>query len=388
MYWANSFHPAVLKSLQLKNFTVFAEEHLHFGKNVNVIVGENGTGKTHLLKAIYAGLAQSHDHLSEKKKNPRYDGFFDISGRLNAMMGSETAYSLVHRNRNQSLLCESDSLEMKYRFTDSSFDFSVEIDPTQDQITNNSIGIVSDDSPSFSASTKPPFTTKPIEFVTNPPVFLPTRELLSIYPSFLALYDTSYVPFEASWRDACRLLGKPYSKALATPELESIKKQIEDVMGGSLRLEDSGRFYLTTPIGKIEMHMVAEGWRKLGMIAQLIANGSLTPYCAFLWDEPEANLNPRLIKLVAKIITDLSNTGIQVFIATHSLFLLRELHILQKLNEGTLENRYFGLKREEHNLSVNQGDSMDYVGELAALDEEVIQAERYIDLENGLVPRD
>lgn len=388
MCWANGFHPTVLKSLQLKNFTVFAEEHLHFSKNVNVIVGENGTGKTHLLKAVYAGLAQSHDHLSEKKKNPRYDGFFDISGRLNAMMGSETAYSLVHRNRNQSLLCESDSLEMKYRFTDSSFDFSLEIDLTQEQITNDPIGIVSDDIPSFSSNTKPPFTTKPIEFVSNPPVFLPTRELLSIYPSFLALYDTSYVPFEASWRDACRLLGKPYSKALATPELESIKKQIEDVMGGTLRLEDSGRFYLTTPIGKIEMHMVAEGWRKLGMIAQLIANGSLTPYCAFLWDEPEANLNPRLIKLVAKIITELSNTGIQVFIATHSLFLLRELHILQKLNEGTLENRYFGLKREEHNVSVNQGDSMDYVGELAALDEEVIQAERYIDLENGLVPRD
>lgn len=31
---------------------------------------------------------------------------------------------------------------------------------------------------------------------------------------------------------------------------------------------------------------------------------------------------------------------------------------------------------------------MDYVGELAALDEEVIQAERYIDIENGLSPRD
>lgn len=92
-------------------------------------------------------------------------------------------------------------------------------------------------------------------------------------------------------------------------------------MGGTLRLDDSGRFYLTTSIGKIEMHMVAEGWRKLGMIAQLIANASLTPGCAFLWDEPEANLNPRLVKVVATIITDLSTAGIQVFIATHSLFL-------------------------------------------------------------------
>lgn len=378
----------MLKSLKLKNFTVFVEEHLHFGKNVNVIVGENGTGKTHLLKAIYAGLAQSHEHLSEKKKNPRFDGFFDISGRLNAILGSETSYSLIHKNRNQSQLGESDALEMKYCFADSSFDFSLKIDPTLDQITNDSIGIVSEDLHSYSAITKPPFTTKPIEFVSNPPVFLPTRELLSIYPNFSSLYDTSYVPFEASWRDACGLLGKSYSKTVNYFQLDTIKGEIEKAMGGTLRLDESGRFYLTTSIGKIEMHMVAEGWRKLGMIAQLIANGSLTPGCAFLWDEPEANLNPRLIKVVAKIIADLSTAGIQVFIATHSLFLLREIHILQKVGGGILENRYFGLKRGEKGIAVKQGDTMDYVGELAALDEEVIQAERYIDLENGLLPRD
>ena len=40
----------MLKSLHLKNFTVFPDANLEFGKQLNVIVGENGLGKTHVLK--------------------------------------------------------------------------------------------------------------------------------------------------------------------------------------------------------------------------------------------------------------------------------------------------------------------------------------------------
>ena len=43
----------MLKSLKLQNFTVFPEADLKFGKNLNVIIGENGSGKSHLLKAAY-----------------------------------------------------------------------------------------------------------------------------------------------------------------------------------------------------------------------------------------------------------------------------------------------------------------------------------------------
>ena len=49
----------MLKSLNLVNFTVFPEADIEFSPQLNVIVGENGTGKTHLLKAPYAILASS-----------------------------------------------------------------------------------------------------------------------------------------------------------------------------------------------------------------------------------------------------------------------------------------------------------------------------------------
>ncbi|KQB52891.1 hypothetical protein AQS70_12665 [Pseudomonas endophytica] len=47
----------MLKQLDIKEFTVFEEANLRFGKQLNVIVGENGAGKTHLLKLAYSGLA-------------------------------------------------------------------------------------------------------------------------------------------------------------------------------------------------------------------------------------------------------------------------------------------------------------------------------------------
>jgi AAA15 family ATPase/GTPase len=43
----------MIKQLTLQNFTVFKNADLHFSSGLNVIVGENGTGKTHLLKLTY-----------------------------------------------------------------------------------------------------------------------------------------------------------------------------------------------------------------------------------------------------------------------------------------------------------------------------------------------
>ena len=49
----------MLKSLGIRNFTVFGNAELRFANGLNVFVGENGTGKTHLLKLLYAVLATS-----------------------------------------------------------------------------------------------------------------------------------------------------------------------------------------------------------------------------------------------------------------------------------------------------------------------------------------
>ena len=43
----------MIDRLELNNFTAFNALALDFSPKINVIIGENGTGKTHLLKAAY-----------------------------------------------------------------------------------------------------------------------------------------------------------------------------------------------------------------------------------------------------------------------------------------------------------------------------------------------
>ena len=130
----------------------------------------------------------------------------------------------------------------------------------------------------------------------------------------------------------------------------------------------------------LEMHLVAEGLRKLAMIARLIATGSLSEGVTLFWDEPDSNLNPKIIKLVAKTIVGLCKNGVQVFVATHSLFLLRELDIL--LHKDDFENvdaQFFGLHRVSDGVEVQQGQTVDDIGQIDALQEELSQSDRYLD---------
>ena len=43
----------MLKRLHVKNFTLFPDANLEFGPGLNVVVGANGTGKSHILKLGY-----------------------------------------------------------------------------------------------------------------------------------------------------------------------------------------------------------------------------------------------------------------------------------------------------------------------------------------------
>ena len=99
------------------------------------------------------------------------------------------------------------------------------------------------------------------------------------------------------------------------------------------------------------------------------------------WDEPETNLNPKLIKLVARVIYHLCQQGIQVFIATHSLFLLRELEVLSQSSEfKKIKHRFFALRPEPNGVEVEQGDRVDDLNTLVLLDEELSQSDRFMEV--------
>ena len=52
-----------------------------------------------------------------------------------------------------------------------------------------------------------------------------------------------------------------------------------------------------------------------------------------IMDEPEDNLHPGAIRSLVKIITQLGEMGVQIFLSTHNYFVLKQLHIEARSNQ-------------------------------------------------------
>jgi len=62
------------------------------------------------------------------------------------------------------------------------------------------------------------------------------------------------------------------------------------------------------------------------MISYLIANGSLDEDSILFWDEPEANMHPKLIDDIVQFLVILSNRGMQIFVSTHSPYVIESFN--------------------------------------------------------------
>ena len=345
----------MLKSLMLKNFTVFKRADLKFAKGLNVIVGANGTGKTHLLKLPYAVMAMSAE---EGKKRPVSPTKTLLQSRIAEKISSvfrpeDRLGRLVRRQRGRS----SCKIQMKFMQPGESLAFG------------------------FSSLAKSEVVVESAypKWHDKPPVFFPTRELLTLYPGFVPLYETRHLEFDETWRDICLLLGAPALRRQREAAVASLIEPLENQLGGRVVLDANGRFYLKPfNASNLEMPLVAEGWRKLAMLVRLVSTGSLLDKGCLFWDEPEANLNPRLIREIAKAILGICEAGVQVFVATHSLFLLREFEILLENEFAKVEQTYFALRRCDDGVDVSQADEIGGVDPLLLLDEELNQSDRFV----------
>ncbi|QEP43567.1 ATP-binding cassette domain-containing protein [Ectothiorhodospiraceae bacterium BW-2] len=286
----------MIKSCSFTNFAALPSAIWQFSSGVNVIVGENGLGKSHLLKAIYALLKINEEtQLTKNTLEKRY------AEKLVAVMRPESLGRLVKRKQGRGR-CEI-ALTM------------------HNSRGNVAIAFASN------AKSQVDIVTLPSEELDHPTVFLPKRELITLSPWFVPLYDNYHLEFEETWRDTVSLLGNPALKGSREKIAAALLTPLEEAMGGKVVVDQaSGRFYLhITGEGRMEIGLVAEGLRKLAMLARLISTGTLLGQGYLFWDKPETNLNPRLIKSIAEVIVALAHNGVQIFIASHSLFLLREI---------------------------------------------------------------
>ena len=281
-----------LTRVRLERITAFKKLDLEFSPGINVLVGENGTGKTHLMKVCYAACDVSKTGASFADK--LIDVFLPSGRALGRMVskqsGSERGVAEVHR----------EGLPLRVSFTKHA---------------------------RFSRSAA---HKGAIQWVASPieSVFIPVKEMLANAPGFRSLYGQREIHFAAIYDDVLQRAYLPLPRGRIEAESQHLFPKLEDAIEGRVTVKNE-EFFLRNRKGNIEFPLLAEGIRKLGLLWILLRNGTLKEGSVLFWDEPETNLNPRLFGVVIDVLLKLQRMGVQVFFATHDYVILKELDLQQ-----------------------------------------------------------
>lgn len=340
----------MLKSLDVVNFSIFSNIRMDFVSGMNVIIGENSTGKSHLLKTAYIVSMLQSETAQDQPPKLNYHLEERIAEKLLSVFRPEYLGNLVNRHVGRGrCLVGAD-------FTDHGLSFS---------FASNSRRKVAVEGHVRAQTAKET-------------VLLPPNEAMSLFPNLIGSYERREMVMDETYYDLCRkFLAAPLKPVHLKPMADLISS-LEKILQGKVLLEQ-GRFLIKTKDkGNLEIGLLAEGMRKIAQLTYLLMNGSLHKGCILLWDEPESNLNPKLIRNVARAMMIAAHSGIQVVIATHNLFLLRELTLLSKRYPVPL--LFTGLERSNSGVVAHQSDELEGLPNITALDEELEQIDQYMDL--------
>ena len=307
---------ARLAGMAVKDFSVLEEVHLDFCPGLNVLIGLNATGKSHVMKLAYSLLvsrasslregAGSDDLLAANLRKKLAGVFQPEEGQIGRLVRRSKQFAEV------TLRCEHGDLRLRL-WPDGRLDIQ-------------------------------PIQSSPVPQTTA--IFIPTCETLAMYEGFVAAYDNRELSFDETYYDLCVAMSANPLRSNHLGELSEVLDPLQEILGGWVRLRGN-RFYVELEQERMEAHLLAEGLRKIAVVAHLIRNGSLARRSIVFWDEPEANLNPTLVTKMAVALYQLARAGMQIVIATHDYLLAHELSLMAEYPEETpIENRFFSFYSE------------------------------------------
>lgn len=305
----------MISNIYIKDFIHLDEFRWNETAGVNVVIGENDTGKTSLLKILYATTrawtiftANAERGVNDPFKDILAKKIFNVFQPRNNGIGELVSKGGVNKLSLEIVFFAKTAKKqtIRYSFGSSSerkiVDCTENIDPCAEKNYNS--------------------------------LFIPPKEVLTSWQAIKSTRkeDSWQYGFDDTYIDLIdAVLDNGRSGALS-PSFQEVKKALRELFNGEIK-PPSGKesdFIFTRKKAKFTMGVTAEGIKKIGIYARLINNRNLNGGTVLFLDEPEAVLHPKAIKQLAEIIYLFSKAGVQVFVNTHSFFLLKQLEIISK----------------------------------------------------------
>lgn len=269
-----------------------------FGR-INVFIGPNGKGKTYLLKALYATL-KSVEQLGRGKEQRSIKEL--LSDKLYWTYQISRIGSLVHKGEKELVfrMTASEGQAISYGFGNATVSQIGQTECTFDKRSANS-------------------------------VFIPAKEVLSLRDVILESRSDNYnaFGFDDTYLDLANAL-RPTKKGRNVKSFSKARGQLRGAIHGKIEYDFSKKEWIfrDSEGNVFDISITSEGIKKLSILDSLLGSHYLTKDSVIFIDEPESALHPDLIATFMNIIVELSKSGIQFFIATHSYFVIKKLYIL------------------------------------------------------------
>lgn len=313
-------------------------------QGINVVTGRNSSGKTTLLKALYAIVRTIEQY--KRGNEPR---------SIKDLLSEKLYWTFQTGNLGKLVNKDCSSLKFVCHSSDSEkFEFGF------GESTTTSIGTV--------VSTFKPRSQNSI--------FLPAKEIISLQKTILRTRDEwKTFGFDDTYYDLAKALT-PATKGKNYESFSNARMNLKEVIGGRILYDEKLAIWQfkdssnrTYPIGT-----TAEGVKKLGILDALLGNHYLSRDSIVFIDEPESALHPELITTFMDVIFSLAEDGIQFFLATHSYFVIKKLYLL-----ANQKNKSIPLLSFENDGAL-QSDIKDGIDDSSIVGESVRLYEEELDL--------
>lgn len=270
--------------------------------NINILVGENGTGKTIALKALFSAL-KSLEEQGVGNDNRLLKDILSEKLYWTFQPGEMGLGALVNNHNNEPLSFSMQENEKEFNY-------------------------------SFGKDTRKAVRNVDSSFVApreSNSVFVPASEILSKYQIILKSREQDRVfGFDDTEYSLVKVMQFPFRNEISQFSLEAVAK-LQEFDGGKLTYNSKDNAWkFVSEKTEIPLGMLSEGVRKLTVIERLLSINYIRPGSTVIIDEVENSLHPRALCDFIDIILQLASSGIQFFISTHSYIAIKKFYVLAK----------------------------------------------------------
>lgn len=329
-----------MPNLNLKNFAKIKDSDFDIN-DITVFTGKPGTGKSYIMKLLYAFDESFHKTKSEHKIGLEvakdvlgdYDKFKKtVMPNLSKEQIDEILFNLKnYRNIQEKISQKEKGIEELIKFSYKNILES--IFGNLNQISNR-FEIVNDffnlkyDNNSLSINI---ITSKQDDWeVPDNVVFVETPLILE-FKKFM-IRDKGKTPYHIE--SLLKILDKDYSFTDIEQDefIKSFVSKSKEIINGNI--EDSGdSFIFQTNDKSFDIINASSGIKSIGLLQYLVTNKALNKGSTLYWEEPEVHLHPTWQLKMVELFIELMNAGVKIVFSTHSPYMADYLNALSKKKE-------------------------------------------------------